>query len=300
MSSSIVTHLIEQRLIATPSFLKHNVHYEVIMGSVAYGVSGESSDWDIYGFCIPPKDIIFPHLRGEIVGFGKQIKRFEQYQQHHIADPDIKRNYDLSIYSIVKYFQLCMENNPNMIDSLFVPQRCVIHITAIGNLVRENRRKFLHKGCWHKFKGYAYAQVHKMRTKTPTPDSKRAKDIEQQGYDSKFGYHVVRLIDEVEQILSTGDLDLERNKEQLKAIRQGEMGEQEIYDYFTTKEKRLEELYHTSTLPYAPNEEEIKKLLLQALEEHYGSLKETYSQPDRAISLLRDIQSLLDQNRNIM
>lgn len=81
---------------------------------------------DVYGFCIPGKEIIFPHLGGYIHGFGKQRKEFWQYQQHHIEDKEINKEYDLSIYNIVKYFQLCMENNPNMVDSLFVPQFCIL------------------------------------------------------------------------------------------------------------------------------------------------------------------------------
>lgn len=38
--------------------------YETIMGSVAYGVNTDTSDFDTVGFCIPNKDIVFPHLRG--------------------------------------------------------------------------------------------------------------------------------------------------------------------------------------------------------------------------------------------
>ena len=70
---------------------------------------------------------------GEIPGFDTEKKHFEQYQVHHVFDPDELnghgRTYDLQIFSIVKYFQLAMDNNPNMIDSLFTPQTCVLHIT---------------------------------------------------------------------------------------------------------------------------------------------------------------------------
>lgn len=58
-----------------------------------------------------------------------------------------------------------MENNPNIIDSLFTPISCIIHSTAVGNIVRENRKIFLHKGCWQRFKGYAYGQLHKASNK---------------------------------------------------------------------------------------------------------------------------------------
>lgn len=162
---SLIDRLHKRGLINPPHFLIHNTHYEVMMGSVAYGVSEDTSDVDVYGFCIPPKDVIFPHLRGEILGFGKQINRFEQYQQHHVEDKEARKSYDISIYNIVRYFHLVMENNPNMIDSLFVPHRCVLHTTKVGNMVRDERKMFLHRGCWAKFKGYSYAQMHKMDLK---------------------------------------------------------------------------------------------------------------------------------------
>jgi len=292
---SLVDRLCKKGLINPPGFLAMNVHYEVIMGSIAYGVSSDNSDMDIYGFAIPPKYMIFPHLIGEISGFGKQTNRFEQYQQAHIECKDERKEYDLQIYSIVKYFQLCMDNNPNMIDSLFVPQRCVLHSTAIGNLVRENRRMFLHKGCWHKFKGYAYSQMHKMDTKKP--EGKRKEIVEKFGYDVKFAYHVVRLLNEVEMILTEGDLDVTRNREQLKSIRRGEWTETQIFEYFTMKEKSLEEVYAKSTLPYGPDENKIKELLLNCLEQHYGSLDEAIAKPNSYSELVNDLESLVGKHR---
>jgi len=163
--ASNIQKLTNKKLIHPPKFLPGAIQLEVIMGSVAYGVSSDTSDMDVYGFCIPPKESVFPHLAGEIPGFGNQISRFEQYQEHHIVDKETKQEYDFSIYSIVKYFQLCMENNPNMIDSLFVPRRCVLYSTQIGEHVRENRQLFLHKGAYHKFKGYAYSTLSKLENK---------------------------------------------------------------------------------------------------------------------------------------
>jgi len=162
--ASKTQQLSEAGAIKPPGFLPLNVQYETMMGSVAYGVSGDSSDVDIYGFCIPHKDTVFPHLGGHIPGFGRQRKSFEQYQQHHVQYDDGKV-YDLTIYNIVKFFTLAMENNPNIIDSLFTPQFCVLHATKVGQMVRERRQIFLHKGAWHKFKGYSYSQLHKSNRK---------------------------------------------------------------------------------------------------------------------------------------
>ena len=299
---SVIQRLAEKGIARPPKFLPTNVHYETIMGSVAYGVSADTSDMDVYGFCIPPKDEIFPHLRGEIVGFGTQKQRFSQYQQHHLHDPDALagkgREYDVTIYNIVDYFQLVMKNNPNMIDSLFTSDACVLHITRIGQMVRENRKSFLHKGCWHTFKGYAYQQMTKMAGHERT--GKRKEMIEQYGFDLKFAYHVVRLLNEVEQIMTEGDLDLMRNREPLKSIRKGEWTELQIREYFARKEGELETLYQNSKLPYGPDEEKVKQLLLNCLEEHYGNLEKCIVNPDAAVTALREVASVLEKYQGLL
>ncbi len=300
--ASTVQKLVERGLIRPPAFLAHNIHYETIMGSVAYGVSSDISDCDVYGFVIPPKDVVFPHLAGEIFGFGRQVQRFDQWQEHHVKDPSEEkgcgRDYDFTIFSIVKYFSLCMENNPNAIDSLFTPRNCVLHSTAVGELVRENRRIFLHKGSWPRFKGYAYSQLHKMSGKNP--EGKRVALREKYGFDVKFAYHVVRLLDEAEQILTTGDIDLQRANEHLKAIRRGEVPEEDIRKWAAQKEHDLERAYHESKLAWGPDEPKIKQLLLNCLEHHYGSLDGCVVQPEQAVQALRDVQAILDRNRNLL
>ena len=299
---STLQRLTDRGLIQPPRWLPGNVQYETIMGSVAYGVSSETSDMDVYGWAIPMKDDIFPHLRGDIRGFGKQARPFEQYQEHHVEDRDALaghgRTYDLTIFGIVKFFALAMDNNPNIIDSLFTPTTCVLHITRVGNLVRENRRLFLHKGAWPKFKGYAYSQLHKLAIKQP--QGKRAELVAEHGFDTKFGYHVVRLISEVEQILIEGDIDLQRNNEQLKAIRRGEWTEDRLRTWFADKESDLERLYAESTLRAVPDEGRIKALLMQCLEEHYGSLADCVVDPDRATIALRNIQAELDRVKDLL
>lgn len=295
--SSITQKLTKKQLITPPKFLEDNVHYEVMMGSVAYGVSDDTSDMDIYGFCIPPKHYIFPHIIGYIKGFGTQPEAFQNFQMHHIIDQSANggkgQEYDLDIYNIVSYFQLCMENNPNIVDSLFVPQRCVLYASQIGNIVRENKKLFLHKGSWHKRKGYAYSQLHKLSNKTPT--GKRLDLVEKYGYDTKFAYHIVRLINNAEQILLEGDLDLTRDREQLKSIRRGEWKESDIRDWFTNKEKELEKVYLESKLQYSPDEKKIKALLLNCLEIHYGNLDKCVINIDKASQCLNDIKNCIEK-----
>jgi len=294
---SITAQLTEKSLIRPPRFLQSNVMYETLMGSVAYGVSSESSDWDVFGFCVPPKEEVFPHLDGEIPGFDEPKKRFTQFQQSNVNDPSAAGGkgieYDLTVYSIVRYLDLCMQCNPNLIDSLFTPRECVLHITEVGTMVRDSRRMFLHKGCWPKFKGYAYAQMHKMRSKNPT--GKRVQLRDEFGYDVKFAYNLVRLIGECEQILMNSDIDLRRDKEHLKAIRRGEVPEEDVLKWAAEKERHLESLYHSSSLPDQADRVGIRQLLLDCLEHHYGSLAACVTSVDPAVAALRKIQEIVSQ-----
>jgi predicted nucleotidyltransferase len=255
---------------------------------------------DVYGWCIPLKEIVFPHLAGEIQGFGKRKERFEQFQIHHIHDPDALagkgREYDFSIYNIVKYFTLVMENNPTCLDSLFVPQECILHMTHVGKMVRDNRHMFLHKGAYHRYLGYALSQMHKMTSKERTEGSKRKALRDQYGFDVKFGMHVCRLMDECEQLLTLGDIDMRRANEFLKSIRRGEVSELEIKRWAGDKEKLLEKCYAESSLPYSPDENKIKQLLLDCLEHHYGSLEKAIVNPDKATTLLREIKEKIERS----
>jgi predicted nucleotidyltransferase len=297
--ASIVQNLQKRGMLnQAPEFVTSLVMYETIMGSEAYGVNEDTSDRDIVGFCLPKREIIFPHLGGEIPGFGlRNRERFEQFQQHHIMDKSAQTEYDVTIYSIVKYFQLLMENNPNMIDSIFTPRRCVLHSTKISEMVRDARKDFLHKGCWHKFKGYAYAQLSKIKNKTNSSNPKRAAWVEKFGYDVKFAYHVVRLLNECEQILMTGDLNLEQNREQLKSIRRGEWTLEQIDEWAENKHRQLEELYLKSDLRHSPDEDQLRTLLMNCIEEHYGSISAVVTRNDSMGNLMSDLDQLLSKYR---
>lgn len=307
--SNIIKELYDKKLTNLGGYhwISDNLMYITMMGSVAYGVSSDTSDVDIYSFCIPPKQDLFPHLKNEIVGFGDAkhaYNRFQNFQQHHIIDPGAEKEYDINVYNIVDFFQLVMENNPNMIDSLFTPQFCVLHATRVGQMVRENRKIFLHRGAWHTFKGYSYSQLKKCSSQKRV--GKRKADVDLYGFDPKFAYHIVRNLNEIEQILTEGDLDLQRSREQLKAIRRGEWTLKQIEEYFERKELELETLYNENkaNLPWGPKEEglqnRVKNLLLQCLEEHYGSLDKCVVNPDVAVMALQEIGDVLAKYRHLL
>ncbi len=294
--ASYVDKLKSLNLITPPKWLPSNVLFEGMTGSISYAVSNDSSDMDIVGFCMPKKEDLFPSAYGYIEGFGEKVTTFNRFQQHHIKYND--KSIDMTIYSISRFFQLCMDNNPNMIDALFLPRRCVLFSTEIYEHIRDKRHIFLHKGCWHKFRGYAYSQLSKITSGDigEMSNPSRIESIQTHGYDTKKMYHVVRLILECEQILVEHDLDLERNSEILKSIRRGEWSVQDIKDWFSGKEKDLEHVYHNSKLDYKPNESKIKSLLIDCIEMHYGKIS-VLNKEQPIDGLVAELENLLVRYR---
>jgi predicted nucleotidyltransferase len=272
--SSSVEKLTKRGLINPPNDVKSNTMYETIVGSIAYGVADDLSDFDVNGFYIPAAHKLFPTMRGHLLGFDADPKAPKAFQQHHIDDQEGRRTWDLNIYSIPIYFRLCLENNPNMVDTLYTPRDCVLHSTPIAEMVREKRDLFLHKRCWPKYKGYAYQQLHKMKGKQPEEGSKRHKLRERYGYDVKFAYHLVRLLYEAEMIVNEGTIDIRRHREHLKAIRRGDVSQADVEAWAANKEEHLERAFEETSLRAEPARAEIKQLLINCLEHHYGKLSE--------------------------
>jgi hypothetical protein len=98
-----------------------------------------------------------------------------------------------------------------------------------------------------------------------------------------------------EQILVEHDLDIERNSEVLKSIRRGEWTLPQLTSWFEVKEKSLETLYANSTLQDKPDEESLKRLLLQSLEMHYGTLTSTVVQTSSMGTLLSELEALVER-----
>lgn len=115
--------------------------------------------------------------------------------------------------------------------------------------------------------------------------------------DTKFGYHLVRLLSQCEQVLSeeTLILDDKARREQMKAVRRGEVSLEQLERWFEEKELTLEKLYRDSKLRNRPDEDSVKQLLIDCLEEHYGSLGQVVYQEGKAERAISEIQGILQR-----
>jgi len=265
-----LNRLIIDKKLSPPDWLLPNLQCLVMSGSESYGCRTDTSDLDLSGIVIPPKQYIVPHEYGYIYGF-ETPPNFNEYQQHHIFDESKKQNYDLTVYSIVNSFKLMAGQNPNHIDMLFVPRRCIIHTTELWEEVIANRHLFLSQEAVHKYRAYSFSQLKKLDR---VPEGKRKESFDTYNYDLKFAYNLVRLNLSAEQILQ-GDLDIQRDREIFKSIRRGEWTLEQVKEWFYSQATKLDRLQEKTKLPVKVDKVKIKALLAKCLNLQYKNIVET-------------------------
>lgn len=116
----------------------------VVHGSHCYGTSLPTSDLDLKGVAVPPRDYF--------LGFAN---RFEQAESH---DPDVV------IYDVRKFCALAADCNPNIIEVLWADESDYRGLTPAGRMLVDARAMFLSKKARHTFAGYAHAQLKRIQT----------------------------------------------------------------------------------------------------------------------------------------
>jgi len=110
-----------------------------ISGSNLYGTNTEYSDEDIRGVFIPTKEYF--------LGFSKRIEQIE-----------VSGN-DEVYYDIRKFFKLCLECNPNIVELLFVPENKLLNFTKEWYHILQYKEHIISKKARYTFAGYAISQL---------------------------------------------------------------------------------------------------------------------------------------------
>jgi len=274
-------HYVENGILNTDlHWFKENLLLETIVGSQMYGTQNEDSDIDFIALVMPKLEHLYPQKFGFILGFD-QVPKWERSERKGDSHKQIinKKETEGEWISLVEFFNnAALKGSPGMIEVLFAKRNLVTFGHEIGWMLRDNRRMFLSIKLYHSFRGYAISQLHRIKRgyisgKTDNP--KRVPIISKYKYDLKMFSHIIRLLHQIKQILTDGDLDLMRGKEEVKAIKFVE-----IYYTFEQAEvlvlKRMEELETISlkcNLSLQPQMEPLHNLLQNCLEQFYGNIE---------------------------
>lgn len=264
---------VAHKLESSEAWFKQNLLLETILGSRAYGCENPDSDFDVVCIVMPKPEHLWPQKYGYILGLDDvpSFKRKELKGDKITTVEDIQ--VEMEWISIVEYFKLAgLQCSPNLVEILFTNRNLVTASSKVGWMLRDNRKLFLSAEAFHTFKHYASSQIQTIRTKKPV-STERGQVIAKFGYDVKMAYHVLRLIDETEQLLTSQEIDLMHNREENRLMKSGRWGDLDRFERVVRDRlDYVEELARKSTLPVLPARDSLHRLLVNIIEDYYGNV----------------------------
>lgn len=230
-------------------------------GSIAHGMYVPSTepnsidDKDLMGFCIPDDRFYF--------GLGN----FEQQEVKY-------KEWDSVIYEFRKFARLIVQQNPNVLSTLWNEPRYNIITERAGRELIENRGLFVSRKAYHSFTGYAYAQLKKMTHLAfqGYMGEKRKRLVEKHGYDTKNAAHLIRLLRMGIEFLNEGVLYVDRgikgDAPQLLQIKNGEWTLEQVKAEADILFKRSEAAYDNCKLPNSIDTQKVDGLITEIVRGH--------------------------------
>ena len=135
-----------------------NVILSYRVGSSLYGTNTPDSDIDYSGVFMPDENMVFGFERADEVDLSFKSKREDGKNN--------KDAVDVVLYEFRKFAKLALDNNPNILEQLFVNKENLVYSNSYGDKLLKYGYLFPHKGLKEKFMGYAFSQKHKMVIRT--------------------------------------------------------------------------------------------------------------------------------------
>lgn len=230
-------------------------------GSIAHGMYVPNSDpnsiddKDLMGFCIPEDRFYF--------GLS------------HLEQVEVKHNeWDSVVYEIRKFTRLVVQQNPNVLSTLWNEDKYNILVESAGRQLLDNRHLFVSRQSYHSFTGYAYGQLKKMTALAfqGYMGEKRKKLVEKYGYDTKNAAHLIRILRMGIEFMNEGILYVDRGAKgdapQLLAIKRGEWTLEQVKAEADSLFKRAEAAYDNCKLPPKVDTQRIDGLITEIVRGH--------------------------------
>lgn len=131
-------------------YLGNNIILLGLGGSYAYNLNTPTSDLDVRGSALNSKENIL---------LGTDFNQV------------VDKETDTTIYSFNKIINLLTENNPNIIELLYLHPDHYLYKSKIGQELIDNRDLFISQKCIHAFWGYSDAQARRLDNKSARKQS---------------------------------------------------------------------------------------------------------------------------------
>ena len=128
--------------------------YLAIHGSEAYGLATDESDLDLKGAYVPARD--------SLLGYRELPAEQLEFSPDPIAAGRFSGPHDAVVYSLQKLCRLGAACNPNAVEMLFVEERHIVKMTALGSRIRALGPLLLSLRARQTFGEYARGQLKRM------------------------------------------------------------------------------------------------------------------------------------------
>jgi predicted nucleotidyltransferase len=206
--------------------------FRALGGSHSYGVANENSDYDLKFVYVQPNN--------SFLGLNPPSR--DTYDGKIELDG---KEYDFVAYEVGKFARLLIKGNPNIVEFLYFPKdlyEAGFPGEGWDRLV-QHRKDFLSQQAVSQYTGYAAGQM--KRLENQLKGEKQGASLHTTGgeYNTKWAYHMVRLMWEVGLIASGGEPKVRWDgpmRDTLIEVRQGEWTPQDILDYTRKKLDKID------------------------------------------------------------
>jgi predicted nucleotidyltransferase len=227
-----------------------------LVGSTVHGLANPGTDdRDEMGVCVEPPE----HVIG--------LRRFEHYVSRTQPEgvPSGPGDLDLTVYGLRKFARLAAKGSPTVLLLLFVDGEHLLHRTTIGQELQALAPAFLSRRTGRAFLGYLDAQRRGLVGERPAARTRELSS--QDGYDTKYAMHALRIGVQGIELLETGRITLpvpEPHRARLRAVRSGAVTLTEVVAELEETAGRLRELSATANLPPQADADRIDTFLVDA------------------------------------
>jgi predicted nucleotidyltransferase len=230
-------------------------------GSELHGAKVQGTDdLDIYGLYIEPPEMILglesmPHFVWSTAG-----------NERRNGPKDV----DITLYSLKKWAGLACKGNPTALHFLFTKSAVR---NKVWSEILEEKEVFLSRSCVPQFLGFADAQLKRMTGKLGRGKKGQRPELEEKyGYDVKAGMHVLRLLYECQELVSTGKITLPRpERDLLIRARTGKYSMQKVLTMAQMLFAECEEAARQSALPEKVDRAAVSRLLAKSYREAWDA-----------------------------
>jgi uncharacterized protein len=208
--------------------------YRCVVGSRAFGLSGDDSDVDRRGIYLPPAE-----LHWSLYGVPEQIENNDTQEAY---------------WELQKFLVMALKANPNILECLHTP--LIEHATPLAQELLAARQRFLSKLIYQTYNGYVMSQFKKLE-----------QDLRARGEIKwKHAMHLMRLLLSGISALRESELRvrLDEHRAALLAIKRGDQPWPEVNAWRLRLHKEFDQAFASTELPERPDYNWANEFLLKA------------------------------------